>query len=76
MRFKPRVKCGQRLETEMEEKYFRPRWYRQEVMNGTCYVVAVVRQSDALRDSPYFFIVLVMLLISLIFIFWLMMIYE
>lgn len=68
----PDVKCGQRLETEMEEKYFRPRWYRQEVMNGTCYVVAVVRQSDALRDSPYFFIVLVMLLISLIFIFWLM----
>lgn len=68
----PDVKCGQRLETGMEEKYFRPRWYRQEVMNGTCYVVAVVRQSDALRDSPYFFIVLVMLLISLIFIFWLM----
>lgn len=68
----PDVKYGQRLETGMEEKYFRPRWYRQEVMNGTCYVVAVVRQSDALRDSPYFFIVLVMLLISLIFIFWLM----
>lgn len=62
--------CGEIQEDGFRTETYQFRWYKQDVMDETFYIGArILGSDDVYRVSPYFFIVLVMMQVSVIFIF-------
>lgn len=61
--------CGEIQEDGFRTETYQFRWYKQDVMDETFYIGARILGADVYCASPYFFIVLVMMQVSVIFIF-------
>lgn len=65
-------KYGDALEIEKMAKTTNFLWLERSVMNGSYHIVSSMLKANILGQSPYFFVILVMMVISLSCIFWLL----